>query len=41
INQKFSGRWIGLHGFQEWPPRSPDLTPTDFLMWDFLKNKVY
>ncbi|EFN64531.1 hypothetical protein EAG_07520, partial [Camponotus floridanus] len=41
LNQKFPGRWIGLHGPQEWPPRSPDLTPMDFFMWGFLKNKVY
>jgi len=31
LNQKFPRRWIGLHGSQEWPPRSPDLTPMDFL----------
>jgi len=24
-----------------WPPRSPDLTPTDFLLWGLLKGKVY
>jgi len=41
LNQKFPGRWIGLHGPQEWPPRSPDLTPMDFFVWGFLKNKIY
>ena len=41
LNQKFPGRWIGLHGPQEWPPRSPDLTPMDFFAWSFLKNKIY
>ncbi|KAF2367907.1 hypothetical protein FHG87_001352, partial [Trinorchestia longiramus] len=25
----------------EWPPRSPDLTPCDFFLWGYLKNKVY
>ena len=25
----------------EWPPRSPDLTPCDFLLWGHLKNKVF
>jgi hypothetical protein len=24
-----------------WPPRSPDLTPTDFFLWDYLKETVY
>jgi len=23
------------------PPRSPDLTPCDFFLWDYLKAKVY
>lgn len=41
LNRKFPGRWIGLHGPQEWPPRSPDLTPMDFFAWGFLKNKIY
>src|SRR6202042_2119501 len=25
----------------EWPARSPDLTPMDFLLWVYLKSKVY
>jgi len=41
LNEKFPGRWIGLYGPHEWPPRSPDLTPLDFFAWGFLKNKVY
>jgi predicted transcriptional regulator len=24
-----------------WPPRSPDLTPPDFFLWDYLKQIVY
>jgi len=24
-----------------WPPRSPDLTPTDVFLWGLLKGKVY
>ncbi|GFV53387.1 DUF4817 domain-containing protein [Trichonephila clavipes] len=24
-----------------WPPRSPDLTPTDFWLWGYLKSRVY
>ena len=24
-----------------WPPRSPDLSPPDFFLWDALKGKAY
>ncbi|GFU55404.1 uncharacterized protein TNCV_2549931 [Trichonephila clavipes] len=24
-----------------WPPRSPDLAPTDFWLWGYLKSRVY
>ena len=24
-----------------WTPRSPDLTPPDFSLWEFLKERVY
>ncbi|XP_070528721.1 uncharacterized protein [Cardiocondyla obscurior] len=41
LNQKFPNKWIGLHGPQVWPPRSPNLTPLDFFAWGFLKNKIY
>jgi len=23
-----------------WPPRSPDLTPCDFFLWEFVKDAV-
>lgn len=41
LNQTFPGRWIGRRGTFEWPPRSPDLTPPDFFLWGYLKDKVY
>ena len=25
----------------EWPPYSPDLSPPDFYLWGFLKDKVH
>lgn len=25
----------------QWPARSPDLTPLDFFLWGFLKDKVF
>ena len=24
-----------------WPPRSPDLTHSDFLLWEFVKDTVF
>ncbi|EFN77080.1 hypothetical protein EAI_00002, partial [Harpegnathos saltator] len=34
--------WIGL-GSQthEWPLGSPDMTPLDFFLWGYVKEKVY
>ena len=25
----------------KWPPRSPDLTPSDFFLWGYVKTTVY
>ena len=36
-----NNRIIGLGHDVEWPPRSPDLTPCDFFMWGYLKDKVF
>ncbi|KAH1008147.1 hypothetical protein HUJ05_008728 [Dendroctonus ponderosae] len=33
LNANFRNRWIGRNGFQNWPPRPPDLTPLDFFLW--------
>lgn len=42
LDEYFSNRWIGRNsGFMEFPPRSPDLTPLDFFLWGFIKQKVY
>ena len=46
LNQHLSKRWIGLRGaaddvFCSWPPRSPDLTPCDFYLWGYVKDRVY
>ena len=30
----------GRGGPLEWPARSPDLTPMDFWLWGYLKEKV-
>lgn len=37
----FPNRWIGRLGPIVWPPRSPDLTPLNYFLWGFLKDKVF
>ena len=38
-------RWIGRGTANDkhipWPPRSPDLTPMDYILWGYIKSKVY
>lgn len=41
LNEYFGMQWIGRYGPVRWPPRSPDLTPLDFYVWNTLKEKVY
>ena len=41
LRQKFQNRVVALHHDVEWPPRSPDLTPCDFFLWGYLKQKVF
>ena len=41
INQHFQGRFISLYEDVEWPPYSPDLTPPDFFLWGYLKDRIY
>ncbi|GLV46683.1 hypothetical protein CBL_21321, partial [Carabus blaptoides fortunei] len=31
--------WIGTNGPIKWPARSPDLTPLDFFLWPYVKDK--
>lgn len=40
-NDLFPQQVISLRGNIEWPPRSPDLSPLDFFLWGYLKDKVY
>jgi len=37
----FCNCWIRKKSRIPFPPRSPDLTPLDFLLRDFIKDKVY
>lgn len=46
LNTELPHRWIGRAGPGDvprlpWPPRSPDLTPCDFFLWGYVKDKVY
>lgn len=34
-------KWIGRGGPVAWPPRSPDITPLDFYLWGYVKERVY
>ncbi|GBL65155.1 hypothetical protein AVEN_136820-1 [Araneus ventricosus] len=46
LNREPPHRWIGSAGQDDvplllWPPRSPNLTPCDFFMWGYVKDRVY
>lgn len=41
LNERLPERWIGRRGPVEWAARSPDLTPLDFYLWGYVKQKVY
>ncbi|XP_072017459.1 uncharacterized protein [Amphiura filiformis] len=41
LQQLFPNRVIGIGHAQEWPARSPDLTPLDFFVWGYIKARVY
>lgn len=46
LNNTIPGRWIGRGGAEDqlyrlWPPRSPDITPCDFYLWGYVKERVF
>lgn len=41
LREMFPGHVVSLRGDIGWPPYSPDLTPCDFFLWGYLKEKVY
>jgi hypothetical protein len=41
IDRTFPGPWIGRGGPIQWPPHSPELTPSDFWLWGMVKERVY
>jgi len=41
LSERFPDAWIGRGGPIPWAPRSPDLSPLDFSLWEYTKNIVY
>ena len=41
LREKFPDRMIFRNGDYNLPPRSSDLTPLDFFLWVYVKDKVY
>jgi hypothetical protein len=41
LNQQLPGKCIGAGGPIARPPRSPDLTTSDFFLWGYTKDVVY
>ena len=41
LQEHFGKRVISLKTDFEWAPYSPDLSPPDFFLWGYLKDKVY
>lgn len=41
LKQHFGKRVVSLKTDFEWAPHSPDLSPPDFFLWGYLKDKVY
>ncbi|GBM17514.1 hypothetical protein AVEN_193793-1 [Araneus ventricosus] len=41
LDTTFPQRWIGRGAVMAWPPRSPDITPLDFYLWDYVKQHEY
>ena len=41
MDATFPNRLLGRDGPTPWPPRSPDITPVDFFLWGYVKEKVF
>lgn len=46
LDESLPQRWIGRAAddnlnLLRWPPRSPDLTPCDFFLWGYVKDRVF
>ena len=41
LREKFTGQEIFCNGDYNWPLRSCDLTPPDFFLWGYIRDKLY
>lgn len=41
LREFFGPRIISRHFPEQWPPRSPDLSPLDYWLWGYLKSRVF
>jgi len=46
LNTVSPGRWIGRasennHPLLLWPPKSPDIMPCDFVLWGYVRDRVF
>ena len=41
LDATFPNRCTGRDGPTPWPPRSQDITPLDFFLWRYVKDKVF
>ena len=41
LRQNFPGHFISSRVDLHWPARSPDLSPRDYFLWEYLKSIVY
>ena len=41
LDATFPIKWTGRDSPTPWPPRSPDITPLDFFLWGYVKDKVF
>jgi len=41
LDATFPNRWVGRDGPTPRPPRSPDITPLDFFLYGYVRDKVF
>jgi len=41
LDATFPNRWIRRDGPTSWSPQWPDITPLDFFLWGYVKDKVF
>ena len=41
LEETFGENFISFKTGNVWPPHSPDLSPLDFYLWGYLKDRVY